>query len=309
MSLFKFFPKDDDLIEKIFIRDGFCAVKCTLPQDYNDPYELFLGLDTSVETQDLAFYYDVIQKIPQIPTTCFSRSLLSLPMWAHYASNHAGYVIEFDLEVLQQHFAEASIKDVKYISEPDKNIAEILKMASRIGKPRYLGFLYETVRYNAYFSKYKEWSYEQECRFVATGDCIEKIGINDLLFIPIEAIKSIVLGKNISDSNKTKLLEISEKYNIKVYYLNISKTSSSPFFTDLDNRSYIFDKKEIILAHKVCKECPQPLSNTESETCEICSITEAHRQDAANRNAFRMLAHYNLLDDYIEGFREISKNR
>lgn len=309
MSLFKFFPKDEDLIDKVFIRENFCAVKCALPQDYNDPYELFLGVDNSVSTHDLAFYNDVVQEIPQIPTTCFSRSAISLPMWAHYASNNMGYVIEYNNEILNSYFPNASIQNMKYISKPDPNIAETLRRASQTLKPRWLGFLRQTVMYNAYFSKLEEWSYEKECRFVATGSYTEKIHSNDLLFIPIQAIKSIILGKNISPSNKDKLIEISEKYNIKIYTFNISKTSSEPFFTDLNGKSFLFNKEDIILAPKVCKACPQPLLNTKSELCEICSITEAHKENAMDRNTFRLLDHAGILDKYMNDFNKISRNR
>lgn len=302
MALFKFFPKDEDLIDKVFSKDGFCAVKCSLPKDYNDPYELFLGVDNSVGPRDLAFYHDVIQEIPQIPTTCFSRTSLSLPMWAHYASNHMGYVIEYDIEILEGYFPDASITDMKYISEPDKSIADMLKRASGMAKPRHLTFLYQTVRYHAYFSKLEEWSYEKECRFVATGNYTENIDSNELLFVPVQAIKSIILGKNISEPNKTKLLEITEKYGIKIYNLNISKTTSSPFFTDLENKSYVFDNNEIVLANKVCKNCPQPLLNMQSETCEICSITDAHKQNAAEKNVLRMLGNMGLLEEYLNNF-------
>lgn len=299
MALFKFFPKDEDLIDKVFIRDGFCAVKCSLPKDYNDPYELFLGVDNSVGPRDLAFYYDVIQEIPQIPTTCFSRTSISLPMWAHYASNHMGYVIEYDIEVLKKTFSNASITDMKYISEPNQDIKNTLQWAVGAQKPRYLKHLHDIVKHHAYFSKLEEWSYEKECRFVATGNYIENINSNDLLFIPIQAIKSIILGKNITELSKMKLLEISVKYDIKIYNFNISKTTSSPFFTDLENKSYIIDKNEITIAEKVCKNCPQPLFNMKLETCEICSITDAHKQSAAERNTFRMLNEMGLLQEYL----------
>lgn len=310
MSLYKLFPKDEDLIQKIFIRDYFCAIKCSLPKDYNDPYELFLGLDTSVSTRDLAFYNDVIQEIPQLPTTCFSRLIVSLPMWAHYGSNNMGYAIEYDDKILKERFPDASIQNMNYVSEPSKNIAKTLQMASGTLKPRYLQFLRQTVMYNAYFSKLEEWSYEKECRFVGTGNYTEKVDSNDILFIPISAVKSIILGKNISQTNKDRLIEISKKYKIKVYNFNISKTSSSPFLTDLDGESFVFDKEkeEIISAHKTCKNCPQPLF-TESEICEICSITESHKQDAIDRNTFRLLHHAGILDQYLKEFNSISSNK
>ena len=199
---------------------------------------------------------------------------------------------------------------MEYISGPNPDIKKSLEWAVGMQKPRYLADLHKIVKHHAYFSKLEEWSYEKECRFVGTGNCTEKVDSNDILFIPISAIKSIILGKNISQTNKDRLIEISKKYKIKVYNFNISKTSSSPFLTDLDGKSFIFDKEkeEIISAHKTCKNCPQPLF-TESEICEICSITEAHKQDAIDRNTFRLLHHVGILDQYLKEFNSISSNK
>jgi hypothetical protein len=42
--LYKYFSSE--VLELVFDRDGFCGVKCSYPQDYNDPYELFLEPDS-----------------------------------------------------------------------------------------------------------------------------------------------------------------------------------------------------------------------------------------------------------------------
>jgi hypothetical protein len=63
------------------------TLKCSYPKDFNDPYELFLTINFNEKPDALAFYSEVIGDLPQLPTTCFSRSPSVIPMWAHYAQN------------------------------------------------------------------------------------------------------------------------------------------------------------------------------------------------------------------------------
>ncbi|WP_232615383.1 DUF2971 domain-containing protein [Photobacterium carnosum] len=96
-KIYKYFSHD--VLELVFDREEYCGIKCSLPKDYNDPYELFLGMDLNTPPEQLAFYHDIIADIPQNPTSCFSLSPIVSPMWAHYAKNHTGFVLEFDLEL------------------------------------------------------------------------------------------------------------------------------------------------------------------------------------------------------------------
>jgi hypothetical protein len=82
LKTYKYFSSD--VLELVFERDEFCSVKCSLPKDYNDPFELFLGVDLNVSTQCMATYREIIDEVPQFPTTCFSKSPIVPPMWAHY---------------------------------------------------------------------------------------------------------------------------------------------------------------------------------------------------------------------------------
>jgi hypothetical protein len=77
-------------LEKILRGADRATLKCSYPKDFNDPYELFLTVDFRKRPELLALYQDVIGQLPHIPTTCFSRSPIVIPMWAHYAQNHEG---------------------------------------------------------------------------------------------------------------------------------------------------------------------------------------------------------------------------
>ena len=116
--VYKYFS--DNLLPIAFSKPGYCGLKCSLPKDYNDPYELFLRADLKVGPEGLATYKDIIQTLPQFQTACFSKSPVVSPMWAHYANNHTGFVLEFDADFLLQTFQEASLRDVTYRVEPSQ---------------------------------------------------------------------------------------------------------------------------------------------------------------------------------------------
>ena len=82
-------------IDKVFHSSDVVTLKCSLPKEFNDPYELFLTIDFNERPDALAYYADAIGELPQLPTTCFSRSPVVIPMWAHYAQNHQGFAVEF----------------------------------------------------------------------------------------------------------------------------------------------------------------------------------------------------------------------
>ena len=101
-NIYKFV--DSEYLDKVLGAGDKVTLKCSFPKDFNDPYELFLTINFKEKPEILAFYSDVVGQLPQLPTTCFSRSPTVLPMWAHYAQNLQGFAIEFDQEKLEKYF-------------------------------------------------------------------------------------------------------------------------------------------------------------------------------------------------------------
>jgi hypothetical protein len=96
-------------LAKVFASKDHVTLKCSHPKDFSDPYELFLTMGFNQDPEALAFYSEVVGQLPQLPTTCFSRSPIVIPMWAHYAQNLQGFVIEFDEDLVAQLFPESGL--------------------------------------------------------------------------------------------------------------------------------------------------------------------------------------------------------
>ena len=293
-------------MDLVFQREGLCGVKCSLPKDYNDPYELFLGVDLSVSTDCLATYREIVQELPHFPTTCFSKSPIVSPMWAHYAQNHSGFVLEFDVESLRERFEEIEIRDVNYKTEPNPALAESLERVAVTKKPRHAVWLRQAVLTEAYFSKYKDWSYEQECRLVDRNRYVENIGGNDILFIPSDCVTAMIVGSNFPEDKKSHSKDVAATQGIDWYQLGIGKNLPLPYLKSADDSAFIFENGKISEALGMCENCSEPLPSG-GELCAWCSITDAHADEAARGNPFRVLDHVGQLENYLSAVRDIEK--
>lgn len=293
-------------IDNIFHSAGDIAFRCSYPKDFNDPYELFLTIDFNQEPDILAFYEDAIGKIPQRPTTCFSKSPSVIPMWAHYAQNHEGFVIELDEDRVKKELSDVGFGDIDYRDQASKEIQDTLDRAFHIGKPRYMYFLHQAVLSAAYFTKSSCWSYENERRLIADEEKVRRIGDIMLLDIPTSCVSAIIIGSRAHPDTKEKLYKISRRIKCNAFELKIGRSTTTPFFRTKTGRTSVFNGTAIERSQKYCCQCGEPVFGRLAK-CSWCRINEAHQINAAYKNPFRALAGAGILDSYIEGMENISR--
>lgn len=295
-----------DILDVAFSKDGFCGFKFSYPKDYNDPYELFLTIDFENNPDIVAFYNEIINEIPQHPTTCFSKSPIVTPMWAHYAHNSKGFVIEVDEEKLETYVKEANICDVTYQDTPRDELKTTLEMAMYRGKPRDIMFLRNGVRTAAYFTKNSCWSYELERRLIVSDDEITNVAGNMILYIPTDCITSIISGPRTKPEYLEAGKQWSEKIHSQFLSAKIGRSVSKPYFIDSQNSTYVFVGSNITKVSHSCSNCREPVNNGQEE-CSWCSITEHQEHIAAANNPLRALADAGILERYIQGFNAIGR--
>jgi hypothetical protein len=141
-----------------------------------------------------------------------SERLDSLPMWAHYADNHKGFVMEYDFNKLPSHDLVLNcLWPVFY-----KGIYD----ASNIIKSLNEGKLFNNlVAILAALHKSSDWEYESEWRLVLP-DVADKAGIN--LSAPL---KAVYLGSKLEDSkesnNLSRVLECAEAAQVPVFRMHL----------------------------------------------------------------------------------------
>lgn len=294
-------------LDKVFSELGHFTMKCSLPKNFNDPYELFLTLDFRERPEALAYYADVVGDLPQIPTTCFSRSPAVVPMWAHYAQNLEGFAIELDEGKLAKAFPESGFGDVDYMDAPREGLTDMLYRAFEIQKPRYVHFLRKGVFSSAYYTKTTCWSYENERRMLVDEKEVRKAGDLILMDVPNNCMTSIIAGPRASSELQEKLRAKAAEIGCKFFQIKIGRTSSVPYFLGGDGACYVFEDSALKTADHVCGRCKEP-SAPDVDECSWCQIDDSHRLNAARRNPYRMMAHYGLLESYIQGVTAIDRD-
>lgn len=296
------------VLDLVFARSKFCGIKCSLPKDYNDPYELFLGVDLTVAPGLLAAYRELVDELPQQPTSCFSKSPVVAPMWAHYGDNHSGFVIEFDVDALKAAFPNIVIGDVTYRTEPSTDIAGQLQRAAVTKKPRHAYFLQQTVLSTAYFSKDIAWSYEQECRLLDQEDYCETIGEHKILQVPIDCCTALIAGKSATPATVSRSRDIAVQGGMRWFHAVIGKSMAQPFMETENGARAVFDGADITPTVKVCRSCAEPVSANPG-LCPWCSITENDALRAAQNNPLRVLDNHGLLENYYKGLEALARAR
>lgn len=303
-NIYKYFGPSN--IDKVFALPDIVSLKCSYPKDFNDPYELFLTVDFDQRPDIIAFYADAIGDLPQKPTTCFSATPIVIPMWAHYAQNSEGFVIEFDEEKLRTAFSESHFDNVDYRDSSHKALTDMLYRASEIGKPRYVYLLQNWVFRAAYFTKTTCWSYEQERRMVANENEVRDMAGLLLLDVPKDCIRAIISGPRASNVIAKALQEKADELGCNYYQLKIGKSNASPYFIDESGSPFEFNGENIEQSMQSCETCREPISQ-QREFCSWCQIDESHREAAALRNPYRLYHHYGILESYIQSMDAISR--
>lgn len=282
------------------------TLKCSYPKVFNDPYELFLTVDFSDDPEALAFYAEVIGDLPQISTTCFSRSPVVIPMWAHYAEDLQGFAIEFDEVTMAEAFPESGFGDVDYQDEPDSNLNQLLRYACESKKPRHVYQLRREVLSAAYYTKTTCWDYEQERRMLIREHETRQDGDLVLIDVSAECVTALLCGPQASTKTVHAVREKATQLGCRYYDLKVGKSSAVPFFVDLGGYSFTFDGSAIRESEFSCSSCGEVLAN-DADLCSWCQITEAHASEAAQSNPYRMLANLGMLDSYVQEMDEIDR--
>lgn len=151
-----------------------------------------------------------------------SNGVNSMPMWAHYANNHRGYCIEYDMKDPQNGKLSASTFPVQYADkriditslmdyQTSKMIKE-LEIQLAQGKKEILLNDLTIIFVEAFFCniKHESWSYEREFR-CAVGATIPGMPYFDAY------PKAVYIGAKSVDSHVHELISVAEALNIDVF--------------------------------------------------------------------------------------------
>lgn len=237
--MIKFYQYRSAEITKIILKDS--TLKFTNPMDFNDPFDFHptvpdVGFNkfikrvngqysnkrkkyrlghkelithrTKLRSEDFRRVYT-----ENFSIACFSKSPFILPMWAHYADDHQGCVIEFKFEETEG-FIEEFIN-----LKPEEDTATLIPLDVIYSNNRPSLFdndgltNSDTTGANACLVKAKVWEYEQEVRVIKK----KKSGIYSF---DRKQMTGIYFGMKINKQDKkiiSQLVDDSNKYtNTKI---------------------------------------------------------------------------------------------
>ena len=118
---------------------------------------------------------------------CVTEDNDNLLMWAHYANNHEGFVVEFDCD--NSFFQQGLGEDIMCASLSKVVYSQNVPTTS----------LLDMKNFDFILTKSDDWSYEQEWRMLLQQkDCVKNIPAEPhdtcLFEIPVESIKRVILG-------------------------------------------------------------------------------------------------------------------
>lgn len=201
----------------------------------NDPFE-FAGIyiDEAKMCNNGWSHDDVAKKkqdlIDLFFLASFTSNMNSLPMWAHYANNHAGYCVQYKVD------RKENVHKVTYLSKryPVANTIEKFviygcmqsdeaalperREKAEIEFQRCLALIREM-----YISKHISWSYENEFRLfedALPGKLGRNISAASVGLTPTE----VYCGVNCSDKHIKRIQSISEKTGLLFHRCKLSKT-------------------------------------------------------------------------------------
>lgn len=176
---------------------------------------------------------------------CFSEDHDNTLMWSHYADEHRGFCVEYDLSLLDQnnpvldHIFPVVYSTKRRIKTNISAIAKELRQLNRDIEENNThdddGYLSNTTP--LFFSKGMAWAYEKEWRIVYTKAQIYEIDEKELYqsIISFDCASRIYLGYRLNSVVKENIFEIVDRINsrrksshlprIRVYQAYLQKDS------------------------------------------------------------------------------------
>lgn len=144
---------------------------------------------------------------------CFSERNDINPMWAHYADNHKGICIEYNLK--ENNIFRDQCMPINYVDKTN-NDTVINKILGR-------GFVKNRFIWEVFSKKSKDWEYEKEWRLIYDKQVPENIAniVSDknkkyLLFLKP---KAVYLGLKIKEEDKKLIIDLCNFNKIDIYQM------------------------------------------------------------------------------------------
>lgn len=161
-------------------------------------------------------------------TSLTANKTSSMPMWAHYSNNHAGFCVEYDMKSQENfdlysctfpvQYTDQRIDITSMMEQQAKYIFNELEMQSSQGKREIVLNDLSLAYVQSFFCNIKHisWSYENEFR-CSMG--MKAMGMPFVNAFP----KGIYIGLNCNSENSKRLIKIADSLNVPIYKMKFDE--------------------------------------------------------------------------------------
>jgi hypothetical protein len=163
---------------------------------------------------DMASFFTSMQKSTKLCS--FSEVGDSILMWSHYAGNHTGFCVEYDIEVLPR--SDAFVRALHPVIYSD-DLFDFTAYVERIaaGKIPTINPMFPLL---GVLRKYRGWDYEQEWRYVFFPNALVP---NQSKRAP--KARAVLLGSRMHLPNRKEIVEICQTKGIEARQMRLDGTS------------------------------------------------------------------------------------
>lgn len=200
--LYKYFSKDKVSCNRYQVNDG--NLSFSQPRSFNDPFDSNCLLSNN---EDMSERFRIL---------CLTHKYNNILMWSYYSQNHEGYCFGYSVGNLIDSIKQISISGICIYGE----LYYTLTRPSQRSRRDQFSFSDMKFYIDATFTKYSEWSHEDECRFVILSEEHNEDYIN--INVNIESIYEGCKGNNspIFNSQEEQLETIQLSMDESEYKLN-----------------------------------------------------------------------------------------
>lgn len=237
-TLYKYYSltSDEELNKKKFDTLINKQIYMSDIKDFNDPFDgkaFFYNSKDLIGVQRFATHDGKIVDdftIFNRGTALTENGTSCMPMWAHYANNHQGFCIAYDMESPFNLALSACTFPIQYTNQRLDVTSYMKKFASMLSSEidkqtaqgrKEIVISDSSLVYLAQYLcniKHSSWQYEKEFR------CTMETKAKGMPYVNANP-KAIYIGKNCSENNRQKLIEIAKKLSTPIYQMNFDELS------------------------------------------------------------------------------------
>jgi hypothetical protein len=155
----------------------------------------------------------------------------SLLMWAHYASSHEGFVVEFDA-------------DDAFFNRKRSDNDEFFHLRQVVYRGERPTLTFDDASFEAFLTKGIEWSYEKEWRILVPLSTADEVVDNGsaipihLFSFPKQVVRSVIIGARATEQTRAGIVQIlnrdSDYRHVTVQRALVDKRQYRLNFVDID---------------------------------------------------------------------------